>query len=182
MIQIAEAVQEGAQAYLKRQFRTLSVVVVVVFVLLFVLPADDTGERIGRSIFFLVGAGFSAAIGYFGMWLATRANLRVAAAANTEGRERATRIAFRTGGAVGMATVGLGLLGASIVVLGLHRPRPEGAGGLRFRRGHAGHVHACRRRHLHQGRRRRRRPGRQGRGRHPRGRPAQRRHHRRQRR
>ena len=117
MIRIAEAVQEGAQAYLKRQFRTLSIVVVVVFLLLFALPADDTGERIGRSIFFLVGALFSAAIGYFGMWLATRANLRVAAAANTEGRERATRIAFRTGGAVGMATVGLGLLGASIVVL-----------------------------------------------------------------
>jgi K(+)-stimulated pyrophosphate-energized sodium pump len=117
MIQIAEAVQEGAQAYLKRQFRTLSVVVAVVFLLLFVLPADDAGQRIGRSIFFLVGAGFSAAIGYFGMWLATRANLRVAAAANTTGRERATRIAFRTGGAVGMATVGLGLLGASIVVL-----------------------------------------------------------------
>jgi len=125
MIEIAEAVQEGAQAYLKRQFRTLSVVVVVVFLLLFVLPADDAGQRIGRSVFFLVGAGFSAAIGYFGMWLATRANLRVAAAANTAGRERATRIAFRTGGAVGMATVGLGLLGASIVVLAYadHAPR-----------------------------------------------------------
>src|ERR1700704_4560684 len=117
MVEIAEAVQEGAQAYLKRQFRTLSVVVVVVFLLLFALPADDAGQRIGRSLFFLVGAAFSASIGYFGMWLATRANLRVAAAANAEGRERATRIAFRTGGAVGMATVGLGLLGASVVVL-----------------------------------------------------------------
>ncbi|HEX8093211.1 sodium-translocating pyrophosphatase [Jatrophihabitans sp.] len=117
MVEIAEAVQEGAQAYLKRQFRTLSVVVAVVFLLLFVLPADDAGQRIGRSIFFLVGAGFSGAIGYFGMWLATRANVRVAAAANNAGRELATRIAFRTGGAVGMATVGLGLLGASIVVL-----------------------------------------------------------------
>ena len=117
MIEIAEAVQEGAQAYLKRQFRTLSVVVAVVFLLLFALPADDAGQRIGRSIFFLVGAGFSASIGYFGMWLATRANLRVAAAANTTGRERAMRIAFRTGGAVGMATVGLGLLGVSVVVL-----------------------------------------------------------------
>jgi len=117
MIRIAEAVQEGAQAYLKRQFRTLGIVVAVVFVVLFALPADDAGQRIGRSIFFLVGALFSGAIGYFGMWLATRANLRVAAAANTTGREQATRIAFRTGGAVGMATVGLGLLGASIVVL-----------------------------------------------------------------
>src|SRR6476469_3573156 len=132
MVSIAEAVQEGAQAYLKRQFRTLSVVVVVVFLLLFVLPADDAGQRIGRSVFFLVGAGFSATIGYFGMWLATRANLRVAAAANNEGRERATRIAFRTGGAVGMATVGLGLLGASVVVLGYTDHAPKVLEGFGF--------------------------------------------------
>jgi K(+)-stimulated pyrophosphate-energized sodium pump len=132
MQEIAEAVQEGAQAYLKRQFQTLSVVVVVVFLLLFALPADDTGQRIGRSVFFLVGAGFSGSIGYFGMWLATRANLRVAAAANTEGRERATRIAFRTGGAVGMATVGLGLLGASIVVLAFTDHAPKVLEGFGF--------------------------------------------------
>jgi len=132
MVEIAEAVQEGAQAYLKRQFRTLSVVVVIVFLLLFVLPADNAGERIGRSIFFLVGAGFSGAIGYFGMWLATRANVRVAAAANTEGRERAIRIAFRTGGAVGMATVGLGLLGASVVVLGYTNNAPRVLEGFGF--------------------------------------------------
>ena len=132
MVQIAEAVQEGAQAYLKRQFRTLSVVVAIVFLLLFALPADDTAERIGRSIFFLVGALFSALIGYFGMWLATRANLRVAAAANNAGRERATRIAFRTGGAVGMATVGLGLLGASIVVLAYTDQAPRVLEGFGF--------------------------------------------------
>jgi K(+)-stimulated pyrophosphate-energized sodium pump len=132
MIEIAEAVQEGAQAYLKRQFRTLSVVVVIVFVVLFALPADDLSERIGRSIFFLVGAGFSASIGYFGMWLATRSNVRVAAAANTEGRERAIRIAFRTGGAVGMATVGLGLLGASVVVLGYTDHAPKVLEGFGF--------------------------------------------------
>jgi K(+)-stimulated pyrophosphate-energized sodium pump len=132
MIEIAEAVQEGAQAYLKRQFRTLSVVVVVVFLLLFALPADDTAQKIGRSAFFLVGAGFSATIGYFGMWLATRANLRVAAAANNEGRERAMRIAFRTGGAVGMATVGLGLFGASIVVLGYTDNAPKVLEGFGF--------------------------------------------------
>jgi K(+)-stimulated pyrophosphate-energized sodium pump len=132
MIEIAEAVQEGAQAYLKRQFRTLSVVVVVVFLLLFALPANGASERVGRSIFFLVGAGFSAAIGYFGMWLATRANLRVAAAANNAGRERATRIAFRTGGAVGMATVGLGLLGASIVVLAYTKNAPRVLEGFGF--------------------------------------------------
>ncbi len=117
MQEISGAVQEGAAAYLGRQFRTLSVFVVIVFLLLLVLPADGWGERIGRSIFFLVGAAFSATIGYLGMWLATRANVRVAAAANGEGREQAMQIAFRTGGAVGLATTGLGLLGAAVVVL-----------------------------------------------------------------
>lgn len=114
---IALAVQEGANAYLQRQFRTLGIFAAVAFVVLFALPADDMTVRIGRSIFFLVGAGFSAAIGYLGMSLAVRANLRVAAAAETEGRDPAMTIGFRTGAFVGMATVGLGLLGASVVVL-----------------------------------------------------------------
>ena len=114
---IAQAVQEGASAYLSRQFRTLALFVVVVFALLFLLPGD-TGIRVGRSIAFIVGAGFSAAIGYLGMWLATRANVRVAAAAREPGgRDAGMQIAFRTGGTVGMATVGLGLLGAALVVL-----------------------------------------------------------------
>jgi K(+)-stimulated pyrophosphate-energized sodium pump len=118
MQDIAKAVQEGAAAYLKRQRNTLSIFGVVVFLLLFALPADTLNERIGRSIFFLFGAGFSFGIGYLGMWLSTQANLRVAAAANDEGgREKAMRIAFRTGGVVGMATVGLGLFGAAVVVL-----------------------------------------------------------------
>ncbi|TWP51413.1 sodium-translocating pyrophosphatase [Lentzea tibetensis] len=119
MQDISKAVQEGAAAYLNRQFRTLGVFVVVVFVLLFALPADDLAERIGRSLFFIVGAAFSATIGYLGMWLSTRANVRVAAAANEGegGREKAMRIAFRTGGVVGMTTVGLGLFGAALVVL-----------------------------------------------------------------
>jgi K(+)-stimulated pyrophosphate-energized sodium pump len=119
---IAQGVQEGASAYLTRQFRTLSVFAVVAFLLLFLLPVhgdsgSETALKIWRSVFFLVGAGFSAAIGYLGMWLATRANVRVAAAARDEGRDPAMRVAFRTGGTVGMATVGLGLLGASVVVL-----------------------------------------------------------------
>ncbi len=117
MKNIAQAVQEGAAAYLTRQFRTLGIFAVVAFFVLFALPADDMGVRIGRSVFFLVGAGFSAAIGYLGMSLAVRANLRVAAAAETEGRDPAMTIGFRTGAFVGMATVGLGLLGASVVVL-----------------------------------------------------------------
>ena len=119
MQDIAKAVQEGAAAYLNRQFRTLGIFVVIVFVLLFALPADDLAERIGRSLFFIVGAAFSATIGYLGMWLSTRANVRVAAAANEGegGREKAMRVAFRTGGVVGMTTVGLGLFGAALVVL-----------------------------------------------------------------
>jgi K(+)-stimulated pyrophosphate-energized sodium pump len=116
MHEIAQGVQEGASAYLTRQFRTLSIFVVLVFGVLFVLPGDME-VRIGRSIFFVIGALFSAAIGYLGMWLAVRANVRVAAAAQNEGRDTAMQIAFRTGGTVGMATVGLGLLGAASVVL-----------------------------------------------------------------
>ncbi|MGH3831003.1 MAG: sodium-translocating pyrophosphatase [Pseudonocardiaceae bacterium] len=126
MREIGRAVQEGASAYLNRQFKTLGGFAVVVFLVLFVLPAEGTGERIGRSIFFLAGALFSASIGYMGMWLSTRANIRVAAASNESGgREKAMRIAFRTGGVVGMATVGLGLFGASLVVLVYagHAPR-----------------------------------------------------------
>jgi K(+)-stimulated pyrophosphate-energized sodium pump len=117
MKNIAHAVQEGANAYLQRQFRTLAVFAAIAFFALMLLPADDWGVRIGRSIFFLLGALFSAAVGYFGMSLAVRANLRVAAAANDEGRDPAMNVGFRTGATVGMLTVGLGLLGASVVVL-----------------------------------------------------------------
>ncbi|WP_435241244.1 sodium-translocating pyrophosphatase [Streptomyces cucumeris] len=153
MKKIAAAVQEGANAYLARQLRTLGGFAVVVFFLLMLLPADDWAQRIGRSAFFLIGAGFSAATGYIGMWLAVRSNVRVAAAAReatpaasaspgssgasgasvngdsassspgqpavdlTAVSHKAMKIAFRTGGVVGMFTVGLGLLGASCVVL-----------------------------------------------------------------
>ncbi|MGW8766929.1 sodium-translocating pyrophosphatase [Streptomyces sp. NPDC055815] len=130
MKEIAAAVQEGANAYLARQLRTLAVFAAAVFFLLLLLPADDWSQRAGRSLFFLVGALFSAVTGYLGMRLAVRANVRVAAAAReatpapgepakdlNEVAHRAMRIAFRTGGVVGMCTVGLGLLGASCVVL-----------------------------------------------------------------
>ncbi|MFI8517768.1 sodium-translocating pyrophosphatase [Streptomyces sp. NPDC085481] len=130
MKKIAAAVQEGANAYLARQLRTLGVFAVVVFFLLMLLPADDWSQRAGRSLFFLVGALFSAVTGYVGMRLAVRANVRVAAAAReatpgpgepekdlTSVAHKAMKIAFRTGGVVGMFTVGLGLLGASCVVL-----------------------------------------------------------------
>ena len=114
---IGAAVEEGAQAFLRRQFSTLVWFVLLVFALLFLLPADTFSIKVGRSIFFVVGALFSAAIGYFGMSLAVKANVRVASAARDGDRDKGMRIAFRTGGTVGMATVGLGLLGASLVVI-----------------------------------------------------------------
>jgi K(+)-stimulated pyrophosphate-energized sodium pump len=118
MQEISQAVQEGAAAYLRRQFRTLSVFVVIIFFVLLVLPADSAEVRWGRSAFFVVGALFSALTGFIGMSLTTRGNVRVAAAAReSDGRRRAMRIAFRTGGVAGMFTVGLGLFGAAVVVL-----------------------------------------------------------------
>lgn len=131
MREIAAAVQEGAAAYLTRQFRTLSYFVAIVFVLLFALPgAADI--RIGRSIFFLVGAIFSGFVGYNGMWLAVRANVRVAEAARQKSAEKAVRIAFRTGGVVGMTTVGLGLVGASLVVIIYRENAPSVLEGFGF--------------------------------------------------
>jgi len=120
MQEIAKAVQEGARAYLQRQFKTLAIFAVIVFVLLFLLPVTDGGfeTRAGRAVFFLVGATFSALVGFIGMTLATQGNVRVAAAARFEGGAKvAFRIAFRTGGVCGMITIGLGLLGASLALL-----------------------------------------------------------------
>jgi K(+)-stimulated pyrophosphate-energized sodium pump len=131
MQEIGHAVQEGAAAYLGRMFKTLFFFALLAFGLLFLLPGDSE-IRIGRSLFFLLGAGSSALIGYLGMWLATRANVRVAAAAQNEGREKAMRIAFRTGGHVGMMTVGLGLIGASAVVLIYQGDAPDVLEGFGF--------------------------------------------------
>jgi K(+)-stimulated pyrophosphate-energized sodium pump len=132
MKSIAQAVQEGANAYLTRQFRTLAIFAGIAFFALLALPADDTTVRIFRSVAFLFGAGFSAAVGYFGMSLAVQANLRVAAAAQTQGRDPAMHIGFRTGAHVGMLTVGLGLLGASVVVLAFQDKAPEVLEGFGF--------------------------------------------------
>ena len=132
MQEISRAVQEGASAYLRRQFTTLAPFAVIIFGLLFILPADTTGSRIGRSVFFLVGAVFSAFVGFAGMTLATRANVRTAAAAQATGAKAATRVAFRTGGIVGMLTVGLGLLGASVVTLIFKEHAPQVLEGFGF--------------------------------------------------
>ena len=138
MQEIGLAVQEGASAYLSRQFRTLGFFVVLALAMLFALDAAVLGwdghwkVKVGRYVALLLGAGFSALIGFIGMWLATRANVRVAAAAQNEGRNQAMRIAFRTGGTVGMLTVGLGLLGAAAIVLVYEAEAPAVLEGFGF--------------------------------------------------
>src|SRR6476646_3707704 len=88
-----------------------------------VLPAPANAEhsafsiKFGRSIAFILGASFSAITGYVGMWLAVRANVRTANAARENGLRKAMRIAFRAGGVAGMFTVGLGLLGAVVILI-----------------------------------------------------------------
>jgi K(+)-stimulated pyrophosphate-energized sodium pump len=124
MKEIALAIQVGAKAYLNRQFRTVGIFLgLLTVVLFFALPVSENashGEtfiRVGRSIAFILGAGFSAVTGYTGMWLAVRANVRTANAARETGLRRAMRLAFRAGGVAGMFTVGLGLLGATVILL-----------------------------------------------------------------
>ncbi len=124
MREIAGAIQVGARAYLDRQFRTLGIFLGVLTVVLFFalpVPAEashgDLFIRLGRSLAFILGAGFSAVTGYTGMWLAVRANVRTANAARESGLRRALKIAFRAGGVAGMFTVGLGLLGATVILL-----------------------------------------------------------------
>ncbi|HEX6262240.1 MAG TPA: sodium-translocating pyrophosphatase [Actinomycetota bacterium] len=124
MREIATAIQEGSSAYLNRQFRTVGMFLVVLTVaIFFLLPVPEKAEtsaiaiRLGRSVAFILGAGFSAVTGFAGMWLAVRGNVRVANAAKETGLKRAVVIAFRTGGVAGMFTVGLGLLGAVVILL-----------------------------------------------------------------
>src|SRR5215813_13053386 len=132
MQEIARAIQEGAGAYLRRQFRTLGVFVVIIFFILLLLPAESAGIRWGRSAFFLVGALFSALTGFVGMSLTVRGNVRVAAAARDSGERRAMKIAFRTGGVAGMFTVGLGLFGAAVVMLIYRQNAPNVLEGFAF--------------------------------------------------
>jgi K(+)-stimulated pyrophosphate-energized sodium pump len=134
MQDIARAVQEGAGAYLRRQFKTLAIFAVIVFLLLLALPVADGGwgTKLGRAIFFLIGASFSAIDGFVGMTLATMSNVMVAAAARTGGYRPAFRIAYRAGGVCGMFTVGLGLLGATLALLLFDETAPTVLEGFGF--------------------------------------------------
>jgi K(+)-stimulated pyrophosphate-energized sodium pump len=129
MREIAKAVQEGAEAFLKRQFRTIVVIVVPLAILIFFTATTVTGPHgktemsfaqagIYRVICFLFGAAFSGLTGFIGMSIAVRGNVRTAAAAaKGGGMAGALRVAFRTGAVTGMLCVGLGLTGATAIVL-----------------------------------------------------------------
>ena len=128
MIEIATAIQEGAQAYLRRQFRTIGVILVPLAVIVFftatsVLKPDGTEalsfaeSGIFRTLAFIAGCLMSGLTGFIGMGLAVRGNVRTAAAARSGSLPAALKVAFRTGGVAGMFTVGLGLLGATIIIM-----------------------------------------------------------------
>ncbi|HEX4775262.1 MAG TPA: sodium-translocating pyrophosphatase [Acidimicrobiia bacterium] len=128
MREIAKAIQEGAMAYLRRQFRSILLILIPVALAVFFTStrvAKPGGEEAlsfiasgaARTIAFIVGGFLSGLTGFIGMSLAVRGNVRTAAAARTGSLPGALRVAFRTGGVAGMFTVGLGLLGATIIIM-----------------------------------------------------------------
>ncbi|MDQ3530048.1 MAG: sodium-translocating pyrophosphatase [Actinomycetota bacterium] len=128
MQEIARAIQEGAMAYLRRQFRTIAVILVPLAVVVFLTATavlrPDGSEALSfaesgiyRTLAFLAGCFLSGLTGFIGMGLAVRGNVRTAAAARNGSLPAALKVAFRTGGVAGMFTVGLGLLGATIIIM-----------------------------------------------------------------
>jgi K(+)-stimulated pyrophosphate-energized sodium pump len=121
MQDIAEAIREGANAYLKKQLTTVAFLIVVLVFLLYLTKAQQDGDwhspfAIGRALAFFIGALFSAAVGFVGMRLATAGNVRVAAAAPI-GFGKALMLGYRTGTITGMLTDGLGLLGGTVIFM-----------------------------------------------------------------
>src|SRR3989338_9696915 len=112
LLQIAVAVRDGAMAYLKRQFSIVFPIMVLLALAIAVTPS--LGQ--GIAVTFLIGAIFSAIIGYFGMWIAVRANIRTAKNA-VIGLNPALKMAFSAGTVNGMLLVGLGLFGVSLIYM-----------------------------------------------------------------
>ena len=111
MREIAAAIAEGANAFLMSEYRILAIFIVVLFALIAIFI------DIGTAVCFLLGALFSIAAGFFGMRVATRANVRTANAAMESGMNKALSIAFSGGSVMGMCVVGLGLLGCSLIYI-----------------------------------------------------------------
>ncbi len=111
MIEISTYIQEGSMAFLNRQYKALSIFVVVLFVVLIF------AINLLTAICFLFGALFSVFAGYFGMKVATKANVRTANAAMTGGMTKALNVAFSGGAVMGMTVVGLGLLGVALAYI-----------------------------------------------------------------
>lgn len=113
MKSIALSIQEGAMAFLNRQYKTISIFAIAIFILLGVfLPAGEYNNGYLIAIGFLVGSFFSALAGYIGMATSVRANVRTTQAA-TKSLEQALNVAFRGGAVTGQAVVGLALLGVA---------------------------------------------------------------------
>jgi len=115
MREISGAVRSGSMAYLKRQFSTIGIFAVIIFLVLTIgLDIQNLGMKNGwkTGLAFIVGAAFSALAGYVGMRVSSMANVRVASAART-GLEKAFRLSFRGGAVTGMFVVGLSLLGVT---------------------------------------------------------------------
>ena len=128
MKEIAKAIQEGASAYLRRQFKTIGMILIPLAIIVFLtstsIKKPDGSEALSfglagtwRTLAFILGCVASGATGLIGMTLATRGNVRTAAAAKTGSMPKALTVAFRTGGVAGMFTVGLGLLGATVIIM-----------------------------------------------------------------
>ena len=150
MIEVWEAIKQGANAYLTRQLRTILPLIALLTVALFfsvavVPPSAEALERfpgssvaqvkmiigLGRAVAFILGAMFSLMVGQFGMRIAVQANVRVAQASRTS-YNKAMQIAYRAGTVTGMLTDGLGLLGGTIIFLIFQKAAPDALLGFGF--------------------------------------------------
>ena len=113
MKEIASYIHEGAMAFLTREYKMMAVFIVILFIILCVTP----GLGWQTAVCFLIGALFSVLAGFFGMNVATKANVRTANAAKEEGMNKALSTAFSGGAVMGMCVVGLGLIGVSVLYI-----------------------------------------------------------------
>ena len=111
MQEIAAAIAEGASAFLRAEYKILAIFIVVLFVLIAIFI------DFGTAVCFVIGACFSILAGFFGMRVATKANVRTANAALTSGMNKALSVAFSGGSVMGMCVVGLGLLGCGLIYI-----------------------------------------------------------------